>query len=71
MKQSQCNRIYEYMKDHGSITSLEAFREIGCTRLSARIRDLKDRGIKIDSVKVEVPTRDGKTTVSKYFIAKA
>ena len=67
---TQCKKIHEYMKKYGSITSLDAFRDIGCTRLSARIHDLREQGVKIDSKMVEVPTRDGKTTVSSYFLAE-
>lgn len=67
---TQCKKIHEYMKKYGSITSLEAFRDIGCTRLSARIHDLREQGVKIDSEKIEVPTRDGKTTVSCYFLTE-
>ncbi len=34
-------RIYKYMKDFGSITTLEAVYDLGCTRLSEYIRQLK------------------------------
>lgn len=32
--------ILDYMREHGSITPMEAIREFGCTRLGARIWDL-------------------------------
>ena len=38
------------MKNHGSITTMDAFRELGITRLSARISDLKSMGIGIVTV---------------------
>lgn len=45
---SQSDMIYAYMQQHGSITPLEALRELGCMRLGARIWELKhDRGIDI------------------------
>ena len=66
MKQTQCQKILDYMQSHGSITSLEAFREIGCTRLSGRIFDLKKMGYSIDKTMEEVPTRDGTTKVAVY-----
>ena len=66
MKETQCNQILDYIKTHGSITSLEAFREIGCTRLSGRIHDLRRRGYKITSDMQTVPTRDGTARVAVY-----
>lgn len=41
---SQENMILEYMRKHGSITSLEAYRDLGIMRLAARISVLQDRG---------------------------
>ncbi len=43
-KQSQCNRIMQYMHDFGSISTREAFDDLGVTRLSGRIYDLKKTG---------------------------
>ena len=34
-------RIYNYMKQFGSITTFEAFTELGCTRLSEYIRQIR------------------------------
>lgn len=44
---TQNERILRHLRDHGSITSLEAFAEYGITRLSARIFDLRHDGHKI------------------------
>lgn len=63
---TQCEMIVEYIKENGSITSLEAIKNLGCTRLSARISDLKDEGYKIHSEMVKVKTRNGKTKVMRY-----
>lgn len=35
------NRVINYMRDFGSITSFEAFTELGCTRLSEYIRQAR------------------------------
>ena len=43
----QTVRILQYMRDFGSITQLEAIRDISCMRLVARIFDLKRYGYKI------------------------
>ena len=34
-------RVLKYMQDFGSITTFEAFTELGCTRLSEYIRQLR------------------------------
>ena len=70
MKKSHTKKILEYMKEHGSITSLEAFRTIGCTRLSGRIFDLKKRGYNIEKTMEEVPTRDGTARVAVYRLGE-
>lgn len=49
-KPSQCEMILAYMKQHGGITQLEATNELGITRLSARIFDLREQGYNIDDV---------------------
>lgn len=46
---TQCEKIVQYMRDFGSISTLEAFRDIGCTRLSGRIHDLRRQGYDIES----------------------
>ena len=69
MKDSQNSRILEYMKKNKGITSLDAIRYIGCTRLSARIADLKKAGYAIDSRMVNVVSRNGRTKVKYYFLA--
>lgn len=64
------DRTLQYMKDFGSITSLDAFREFGNTRLSATIFELRHRyGLPIKS-KIEVgKNRYGdKTEFARYYI---
>ena len=64
---TQCDMVLDYMKEFGSITTMEAFRDIGVTRLSARISDLRFRGYKIKKEPETVKTRYGKTTtVARY-----
>ena len=43
-KKSQCERIIDYINEFGSITTREAFNDLGCTRLASRIHDLKRKG---------------------------
>lgn len=35
------NRVINYMREFGSITSFEAFTDLGCTRLSEYIRQAR------------------------------
>ena len=50
---TQCERILEYMKQNDGITSMDAYR-LGCTRLAARIADLKKDGHRISTERVTV-----------------
>ena len=43
-KETQKERILEYIREHGSITPVEALKHIGSFRLGARIYDLKQQG---------------------------
>ena len=47
MKSTQCDKVLEYMRRFGSITQLEALRDIGCMRLASRISDLRQQGYAI------------------------
>lgn len=48
VRMTQCDRVLSYMKEFGSITTLDAFRDLGVARLSARIWDLRHNGYDID-----------------------
>lgn len=41
---TQCQRILQYIDDNGSITQVEALRELGCMRLASRMCDIKKMG---------------------------
>ena len=44
---TQNEMVIEYIKGHDGITSKEASIKLSCTRLAARIADLKKRGYEI------------------------
>ena len=44
---NRAERVLQYIKDFGSITSKEAFNDLGYTRLSAAISEIKRDGHKI------------------------
>ena len=43
------NRVYQYLKTHKGITSMQAFELFGATRLSAIIYNLRKYGCIINS----------------------
>lgn len=68
-RKTQADRVLDYIKKFGSITTLEAFRDLGVTRLSARIFELRNKGLNIDSTSVTSKNRYGETcTYAKYFL---
>ena len=44
---NQVQKILDYMEQFGSISSMEAFADLGITRLAARIADIESMGITI------------------------
>lgn len=55
----QQERVLQYMQDYGSISSLEAFKDLGVTRLSAVIFNLKRKGVQIKKIKESCKNRYG------------
>ena len=47
MKNTQCDKVLAYMRQFGSITQMDALRDIGCMRLASRISDLRQQGYAI------------------------
>lgn len=43
----QQRRIVDYIKQFGSITSMEAYRDLGIVKLSNRISELRQMGVPI------------------------
>ena len=70
MKKTQKDRVLEYIQQFGSITSLDAFRDLGNTRLSASIWLLRhEDGIEIESISESTKNRFGDTvSYFRYYI---
>tara|TARA_R110002126_G_scaffold124791_4_gene267002 strand:- start:842 stop:1108 length:267 start_codon:yes stop_codon:yes gene_type:complete len=69
MKSSHKTRLLKYFEDHNSITSLEAIRDLGNTRLAATVCILRKEGYNITTSDIKVKTRWGSTTsVAKYTL---
>ena len=71
-KKTQADRVLEYMQKFGSITTMQAFADLGVTRLSARIYELKHyQNIKIISERMTRKNRYGEIcTYAKYSLVK-
>ena len=67
MKITQCERIVKYCNDFGSITTLQAFQDLGVTRLASRINDLKNQGYVIKSQFVTSKNRYGEAVSYKKY----
>lgn len=59
---TQNEKVFNYLKEHRKITSMDAINHLRITRLSARIADLRNRGIVIDSETVYKKDADGNPT---------
>ena len=64
---NQCERIIDYIQSFGSITTLQAFQDIGCTRLASRINDLKKMGYRFDTDTEKSKNRYGETVHYKRY----
>ena len=61
--------VIDFIKAHGSITTLQAFG-IGVARLASRVFDLRAKGIPIQSEMVAVENRKGeKCRVARYWLS--
>ena len=69
-KPSQANRVLDYINRFGSISTMEAFMDLGVTRLAARILELEHRGFNIDHTTETGINRLGeKTHYTRYSFA--
>lgn len=68
---TQNERIIDYIAAYGSITSYEAFVDLGITRLASRVCDLAKQGYEFDKKFESAPNRFGeKTTYVRYSFRK-
>nr|DAO83612.1 MAG TPA: helix-turn-helix domain protein [Caudoviricetes sp.] len=68
---TQAERVLKYMRDFGSITQLEAIRDISCMRLGARIFDLKREGYEIKKEAETSKNRYGEdTSYARYRLVE-
>lgn len=69
---SQCDRLLEAMKRGESVTQIDAWARFGCSRLAARVRDLRDEGVEIRAEWQEVQNRFGESCrVKRYSLVSS
>lgn len=67
----QKERVLDYIEKFGSISSMEAFNDLGVTRLSAVIFTLKEDGHEFDSKPEKGRNRFGERThFTRYSLKK-
>ena len=67
---SQCERLLEHLKLGLPLTAQRALYGYSCSRLAARMWDLRQMGHQIERRMVEVPTRDGRVArVAEYRLS--
>lgn len=70
-KVKQTERVLRYIKQFGSITSLQAMTDLGVMRLASRITDLKQSGYDIQSRYIHSKNRYGEPIKFKeYYIGE-
>lgn len=69
---TKCMKIVKYMNDFGSITPVQAMKDLGVMRLAARISDLEAEGWQIEHERETGENRYGeKTTYARYRLKQA
>ena len=69
MKIPQKQRVINYIREFGSITSFEAYADLGVTQLGARIDQLKKEGYEFKTEWESSKNRYGeKTDYKRYFL---
>ncbi len=65
---TQEQRVLNYIREHGSITSMQAFADLKITRLSARIFNLRAQGFNIENVSHTYKNGQGTTTTYTEYV---
>lgn len=64
--------MLDYMREHGSITQLEALQKLGVMSLSSRISGLRKRGEAIQKETIKVKNRYGTDCrIARYFLEES
>jgi hypothetical protein len=65
---TQATRVLDYLKEGKTLTSFEAFTELGITRLAARVFELNEEGHSIKKNTIKKINRWGeKMSFAQYY----
>ena len=67
---TQKERVLKYIEDFGSISGLEAIKDIGVMHLPGVIRDLANEGVDIERTTESIKNRYGNKTHYKRYSLK-
>lgn len=67
---TQKEKIIEHIKNNGSITSFEAYMDLGITQLATRISELKEQGYEFETEWITKKNRDGAVVSFKKYSLK-
>jgi len=68
---TQEERVLKYLEEFNSINALQALRDCGVFRLSARIYNLRQDGHDIETKRVNVTNRYGEqVSIAEYHLTK-
>lgn len=66
---TQCEQIIDYLHQFGSITPMEAFADLGITKLATRVSEMRRDGREFKIETVKSTNRFGKTVrYAKYSL---
>ena len=66
---TQCEQIIDYLHRFGSITPMEAFADLGITKLATRVSEMRKDGREFKIETVKSTNRFGKTVrYAKYSL---
>ena len=69
---TQTEELYDYLKEHKTITQMKALRELGIMRLASRISDLRSQGVTISKEMISVKAKNGRVaSVARYTLEEA
>lgn len=61
MSDRQCQRIKNYIDRFGSITPMEAFTDLGITKLATRVSEMRKEGIEFKKERISAKNRFGES----------
>jgi hypothetical protein len=67
-KITQDKRVLDYLKEHKSINPMQSLGELGCYRLSARIKQLRNQGYSIITKRITKEGKFGKVNFAEYHL---